>query len=355
MGIELPQRLLIATGFSICGAAAVAGTEGVTRAKQDQVATAIGLVVLFGTLMIPAMPLLGALLGFDDRSTGMLIGASTHEVAQVVAAGGSVSAAALAVAVTVKLARVALLAPIIAGLGLYMRRKHSVAGGKNPPLIPLFVLGFIVAMLLRTTGILPEPVLSAMSNVQTLLLAAAMFALGLGVHLRSIVKSGGKALVLGLCATLVIIAVATAGTLFLRRHKPCYRSQPNQSARPPKSAAISLAARRRAGSRVLRNREIVGTARLNRYVERTEQLIAPYTVARPIHAGPHRALGSPATIPGRPPGPAPHSAPPENPPYARCIGCSSMPFKNSARSTGAQIRNEHTSHGGRPGRQAVTN
>ncbi|HJX78945.1 YeiH family protein [Glutamicibacter sp.] len=213
MGIELPQRLLIATGFSICGAAAVAGTEGVTRAKQDQVATAIGLVVLFGTLMIPAMPLLGALLGFDDRSTGMLIGASTHEVAQVVAAGGSVSAAALAVAVTVKLARVVLLAPIIAGLGLYMRRKHSVEGGKNPPLIPLFVLGFIVAMLLRTTGLLPESVLSMMQNLQTLLLAAAMFALGLGVHLRSIVKSGGKALVLGLCGTLVIIVVATAGTM----------------------------------------------------------------------------------------------------------------------------------------------
>lgn len=214
MGIELPQRLLIATGFSICGAAAVAGTENVTRAKQDQVATAIGLVVLFGTLMIPAMPLLGSLLGMDDRSIGMLIGASTHEVAQVVAAGGSVSAAALAVAVTVKLARVVLLAPIIAGLGLYMRRKHSIEGGKNPPLIPLFVLGFIAAMLLRTADLLPEPMLSVTQNLQTLLLAAAMFALGLGVHLRSIVKSGGKALVLGLCGTLVIVVVATAGTLF---------------------------------------------------------------------------------------------------------------------------------------------
>ncbi|WP_404287196.1 YeiH family protein [Glutamicibacter arilaitensis] len=213
MGIDLPQRLLIATGFSICGAAAVAATENVTRAKQDQVATAIGLVVLFGTLMIPAMPLLGALLGLDDRSTGMLIGASTHEVAQVVAAGGSVSAAALAVAVTVKLARVALLAPIIAGLGIYMRRKHSVEGGKNPPLVPLFVLGFIAAMLLRTTGVLPESALSIAQSAQTLLLAAAMFALGLGVHLRSIVKSGGQALLLGLLGTLIIVSVATVGTL----------------------------------------------------------------------------------------------------------------------------------------------
>lgn len=213
MGMDLPQRLLIATGFSICGAAAVAGTESMTHAKKDQVATAIGLVVLFGTLMIPAMPLLGKLLGMEDRSIGMLIGASTHEVAQVVAAGGSVSAAALAVAVTVKLARVVLLAPIIAGVGLFMRRKYSVEGGKNPPLVPLFVVGFIAAMLLRTTGVLPESVLDLFQNLQTLLLAAAMFALGLGVHLRSIVKSGGKSLLLGLFGTIVIICVATAGTL----------------------------------------------------------------------------------------------------------------------------------------------
>lgn len=213
LGMELPQRLLIATGFSICGAAAVAGTENVIKAKQDQVATAIGLVVLFGTLMIPAMPALGALLGLDERSTGMLIGASTHEVAQVVAAGGSVGSAALAVAVTVKLARVVLLAPIIAGVGVYMRRNHAVQGGKNPPLIPLFVVGFIAAMLLRTTGIVPQNLLALAGNLQTLLLASAMFALGMGVHLRSIVKSGGRALLLGLLGTIVIIIVAASGTM----------------------------------------------------------------------------------------------------------------------------------------------
>ena len=215
LGIDLQQRLLIATGFSICGAAAVAGTENVIKAKQEQVATAIGLVVLFGTLMIPLMPAVGLLLGMEERSIGMLIGASTHEVAQVVAASGSVGAGALAVAVTVKLARVVLLAPIIAGVGLYMRRNQLVQGGKNPPLIPLFVLGFLAAAVLRTTGVLPEILLSAAASLQTLLLAAAMFALGLGVHLRGMLKSGGRALLLGLLATLVIITVSIGGTLLL--------------------------------------------------------------------------------------------------------------------------------------------
>ncbi|ALD64926.1 YeiH family protein [Arthrobacter sp. LS16] len=213
LGMDLPQRLLIAAGFSICGAAAVAGAENVVRAKQSEVATAVGLVVLFGTLMIPAMPALGALLQMDERSIGMLVGASTHEVAHVVAAGGSVGAAALEVAVTVKLARVVLLAPIIAGVGMFMRRRHAVTGGKNPPLVPLFVLGFIAAMLLRTSGIVPVWALDAGQMLQTLLLSSAMFALGLGVHLRSIVKTGGKSLLLGLLATIVITVVSVLGTL----------------------------------------------------------------------------------------------------------------------------------------------
>ncbi|WP_190264182.1 YeiH family protein [Glutamicibacter sp. PAEs-4] len=216
MGIELPQRLLIAAGFSICGAAAVAGAEGATRAKQNQVATAIGLVVLFGTLMIPLTPALGALLGLDETSTGVLIGASTHEVAQVVAAGGAVGATALGVAVTVKLARVVMLAPIMAGLTLYMSRKHHIEGGKRPPIIPLFVALFLVSMLIRTTGILPESLLQLASTAQTVLLAAAMFALGLGVHLKSIVKSGGRSLVLALLSTLVILVIAVVGALLYR-------------------------------------------------------------------------------------------------------------------------------------------
>ncbi|GAA1884611.1 YeiH family protein [Paeniglutamicibacter psychrophenolicus] len=213
LGMDLSQRLLIAAGFSICGAAAVAATEGATKAKQDQVATAIGLVVLFGTLMIPIVPALGALLGMDESAIGMLIGASTHEVAQVVAAGGAVGSSALAVAVTVKLARVVTLAPMIAGVSMYMNKKHAVEGAKNPPIVPLFVVGFIAMMLLRTTGIIPEPMLEFAKLAQTFLLAAAMFGLGLGVHIRGLMRSGSRSLVLAALSTLIILGVAVAGTM----------------------------------------------------------------------------------------------------------------------------------------------
>lgn len=214
LGIGLTQRLLIASGFSICGAAAVAATESATDAEEQETVTAVALVVLFGTIMIPVVPFLAGLIGLPEASTGMWIGASTHEVAQVVAAGGAVGASALAVAVTVKLARVILLAPMIAGISWYRRRTAPEAEhGTRPPIVPLFVVGFIAAMLLRSTGVVPEVVVGVAGTVQTALLTAAMFALGLGVHLRSIVKVGGRPVLLAALSTLVILGVGLGGTL----------------------------------------------------------------------------------------------------------------------------------------------
>lgn len=216
LGISFAQRLLIASGFSICGAAAVAATESASGAKKTEVATAIGLVVLFGTLMIPAVPFFGEILGLPDRTLGIWIGASTHEVAQVVAAGGAVGGPALAVAVTVKLARVLTLAPITAGIAMHRRRRGGRrTEGKLPPVVPLFIVGFVGAMLLRTADVLPSDALELAQVLQTLLLSAAMFALGLGVHLRSLLRVGKRPVLLGLLSTLVILAVSLVGTLVL--------------------------------------------------------------------------------------------------------------------------------------------
>ncbi|OFR86439.1 hypothetical protein HMPREF2863_03970 [Micrococcus sp. HMSC067E09] len=225
--LRLPWDLiaLVASGFSICGAAAVAAADSVVRARREMAATAIGLVVLFGTLMIPLMPLATGAFGLSEEAAGLWIGASTHEVAQVVAAGGLVGSAALSVAVTVKLARVVMLAPVMASLAAAQRRRDarssalpddgSAASASRPPLVPWFVLGFVAAMLLRSTGLLPAGVLDAAAAVQQLLLATAMAALGLGVHLRSIVQVGPRPLVLGAASTAVAVAVGGAGAWLL--------------------------------------------------------------------------------------------------------------------------------------------
>lgn len=225
--IPTELTLLVASGFSICGAAAVGGAAGVLRARQEHVAAALGLVVLFGTLMIPALPLLVTWLGLGEVAGGIWAGASVHEVAQSVAAAGLIGGGALSVAVTVKLARVLMLAPVMAVLAWRVRRTAAAEastaraadreGGRPtmPPLVPAFVLGFLAMVLLRSTGVVPEPLLVAASVAQNVLLAAAMFALGLGVRLRTLIQVGPRPALLGLVATLAIVGIGGAGAVLL--------------------------------------------------------------------------------------------------------------------------------------------
>lgn len=215
LGVPPVQRLLIACGFSICGAAAVAAVTGVVDADDEDAAAAIALVVVFGTAMIGVAPLLGAALGLGFDARGVLAGASIHEVAQVVAAGGVIGSGALAVAVLVKLARVLLLAPVMAGVGLWQRRQSRgrSTGGQQPPLVPLFVVGFLVAVVARSVGVLPQGVLDAVAQVQTLLLATAMFALGLGVRISGLRRLGPRPVVLGALSTAMVTVIASIGVL----------------------------------------------------------------------------------------------------------------------------------------------
>ncbi|WP_243062041.1 YeiH family protein [Humibacter sp. RRB41] len=218
LGVPYTQRILIAGGFSICGAAAVAAVDGVIQTdKDEEVVTAVALVVVFGTLMIPFIPFVSSLLGFSTAQAGLWAGASTHEVAQVVAAGGIIGGGALAVAVVVKLARVLLLAPVMAVVGVAHRRRAGTdATGKRPPIVPLFVLAFVVMVVLRSVGVVPEPVLDVAKTAQGALLAAAMFALGAGVNIRKLVKVGGRPLLLALLATLLVATIGFVGALLLR-------------------------------------------------------------------------------------------------------------------------------------------
>ena len=204
LGVSRTQSLLIACGFSICGAAAVAGAEGVLRRRSsDETATAVALVVAYGTAMIAVLPAASALLGLDAASAGIWAGASVHEVAQVIATAGIIGEPALKVAVVVKLARVLLLAPVLAAISIGQRGGRTAAAGKQP-LVPLFVVGFLVAVGLRSLGVLPAPLLQLASLLQTGLLAAAMFALGTSLHLSVLRRAGVRPVLLGLIATVVV-------------------------------------------------------------------------------------------------------------------------------------------------------
>lgn len=214
LGIGWTQRLLIACGFSICGAAAVAAVDGVIDADEQEVVAGVALVILFGTLMIPVVPLLSHAFGLSDERAGLWAGGSIHEVAQVVAAGSAIGGAALGVAVVVKLARVLMLAPVTLILGVRQRNRLGAnAEVKRPPLIPLFVVAFLACVALRSSGLLPHVILDNAETTQTILLTAAMFALGCGVRATTLVKVGARPLILAVLSTVWVGAIAFAGVL----------------------------------------------------------------------------------------------------------------------------------------------
>lgn len=216
--------LLIATGFSICGASAIGAMAAVKGSKHQESVLPVALVTLCGTLAIGVLPLLMQPLGLDSLMFGQWVGASVHDVGQVVATAQTAGAVALSSAVVIKLTRVILLAPIVATAGLIERRRHvrgaalATAGGPGaakasvsfPPIVPLFVLGFLAMIALRTLGWTTPVILEIGGAVQEIALGAALFGLGAAVRLRELLHAGAPAFVMALCSWALIAGLGLA-------------------------------------------------------------------------------------------------------------------------------------------------
>ncbi|NRD27922.1 putative sulfate exporter family transporter [Frigoribacterium sp. VKM Ac-2836] len=208
------QPLLLAAGFSICGASAIGAMSAVTRDRGKDAATPVALVTLFGTLAIAVLPLVGGWVGLTDLEFGAWVGASVHDVGQVVATAQTAGAAALAIAVVVKLTRVLMLAPIVALTSSVIRRRDG-GTGVRPPILPLFVAGFAVAVLVRTLIPVPEAVLATAGTAQSVLLGLALVGLGSGIRLERLVRTGARAFFVGLTSWIVIASVSLGAVLVL--------------------------------------------------------------------------------------------------------------------------------------------
>ncbi|MCO5993527.1 YeiH family protein [Actinoallomurus rhizosphaericola] len=223
LGLSDRLSLLVAAGFSICGASAVAAVDGALGTRpgdpdaERETATAVGLVTLCGSLAIVVMPPVARLLGLSAYDAGRWIGASVHDVGQVVATATIAGSAALVPAVAVKLVRVVMLAPIATGVALRTRRGSLAAEHRRPPLLPLFVLGFLGTMALRSAVSVPPGALAAANTARDVLFAAALFGLGSAVRLRELLRTGHRALVLGLTSWALIAGISYGGVLLTSR------------------------------------------------------------------------------------------------------------------------------------------
>ncbi|MFC7430924.1 MULTISPECIES: YeiH family protein [unclassified Agrococcus] len=208
-GMSADQRVLMAAGFSICGASAIGAVAQARGASERDQATPVALVTLCGTAAIAALPLLRGPLGLDEAAFGVWTGASVHDVGQVVATAAIAGPAALALAVVVKLVRVVTLAPMTA-LVAAQRRRSGDAEGTRPPIVPLFVIGFLLAVALRALVPMPQVVLDAVGFAQSLLLASALVGLLSRVRLVDLVRQDWRGVLVAIGASACIATLALA-------------------------------------------------------------------------------------------------------------------------------------------------
>ncbi|MEN0002300.1 MAG: putative sulfate exporter family transporter, partial [Pseudomonadota bacterium] len=177
--------------------------------------TVMGVTVL-STIAMILYPIIVNLLNLGDLAAGVFLGGTIHDVAQVVGAGFSVSESVGDTATLVKLIRVSLLAPVVIIAALLIRRFATPAdGGERPPIIPMFVVGFLVLATLNSLGLIPVSIANALSEASRWLLLTAIAAVGMKTNLKKVLAVGGSAIALIITQTIFIASIILSGVYFL--------------------------------------------------------------------------------------------------------------------------------------------
>lgn len=222
--IEGSLGLLVGGATAICGASAALAIASVLprypHLERDTALTVVGVTTL-STLAMVIYPMLTQWLGFDALTSGKFIGATIHDVAQVVGAGYSLSHEAGDAATITKLMRVAFLMPVLVVISLAVRgriaRQQAGAGPlRKTPLLPWFTLAFVALMLVNSTGWVPAVVQSGASELSQGFLVLAIAGVGLKTSLKDVTQLGWRP-VLMLVLTTFGLAFMSAVYLLLTR------------------------------------------------------------------------------------------------------------------------------------------
>ncbi len=202
LGMDKQTTMLTGAGSAICGAAAILAFEPVMEAKGHQTASAVATVVVFGTLAMLIYPFVYQLgiLNLDAHGWGIYIGATVHEVAQVVGAASDISQTVCNDAVIVKMTRVMLLVPALLFVGWWWAKYGSCESkdSKTTLTIPWFALGFLVVVGFNSLHVLPESWVVILQHIDQFLLTMAMTALGMETSLDKLKGVGIKPFILAM-------------------------------------------------------------------------------------------------------------------------------------------------------------
>lgn len=213
--LHVPGKIsvLVGVGSSICGGSAIAATSPVIDADDKEVAQAISVIFFFNILAAVLFPILGRILGFntsDGEAFGIFAGTAINDTSSVTAAASTwdslyqLGSATLDTAVTVKLTRTLAIIPITLVLALRRTRKSgkTATGEQLRKIFPFFILFFLLASIITTLASslgVPSSVFSPLKTLSKFFIIMAMAAIGLNTDLWTLVKTGGKPLLMGMC------------------------------------------------------------------------------------------------------------------------------------------------------------
>jgi len=215
-------RFALLTGGSvaICGASAAMAIAAVLpkneHSEKNLIFTVLAVTVLSTVAMI-VYPLITNLAGLDTLATGVFLGGTIHDVAQVVGAGFSVSEETGETATLVKLIRVTMLAPVVLCFSLAIRARGDAddTGSSRPPLIPSFVLAFLALAAINSIGLVPTVVSDFLGDLSRWALLIAIAAVGMKTALRTILDVGGQAIALIVAETMFLAVFILFGLYWL--------------------------------------------------------------------------------------------------------------------------------------------
>lgn len=220
MRIESDLAVLIGVGTGICGASAIAAVSPVIRARNESIAYAVSTIFLFNVLAVLLFPPLGHLLGFTQHEFGLFAGTAVNDTSSVVATAGVYGAGALGFAVVVKLVRTLMIIPISVGLAFVTARRDAESTRLTPAavvrLVPWFLIGFLLASLLRSVGLVPDAALAPLSAVSMFFIATAMAAIGLSTDVVGLRRAGARPVVMGGLLWIVVTITAIVAILLTR-------------------------------------------------------------------------------------------------------------------------------------------
>lgn len=213
LGFSRLFGMLTGGATAICGASAALALAAALpqhpRKEHATLFTVIGVSAL-STLAMILYPMIAQWLHLSPAQAGVFLGATIHDVAQVVGAGYSMSTETGDIATVVKLMRVAMLLPVIVCAAMITRRQGLEAGGQRPPLLPWFAVGFLLLACVNSTGWVPAVVQGGINDLSRGCLVVAISALGMKTQLKALASVGVKpiALMVGESVFLVLLVLA---------------------------------------------------------------------------------------------------------------------------------------------------